>query len=410
MGIAMLKNESLLLKMAIDKKVNNNGLFDDDENCIDDIYGKDFIKSLQTLNEWVRRVPHVLPFPLIEVNKDRRGRMNYINAIFDVMSAVALNVSIDNQFKSQLWMEVSPMAKEIIEATTEWLISIEKKDAYFFNELSTNNFQIYKIMNILEQEEVKKYVNELSLVIRKRLMSKSSIDSNYKYQKNSTKRFKQMMRVAQQAYSKHASILLIRLDWGYKPQMPDLRGKFVSNEDYVERFLEVAGYRKKMLKILREMFGEDIAFFSWKIECASVKGLHIHWFIGLNGAKHQDRINVAKAIADKWDGVIGNQYAYTWNVNALQKHDEAILKVIGYSDPKLWDIVGGYADYLTKVDYLVRTRTPQGMRSFGCTKLETRQRTVKKGPKRSKDMPALEMLKVRGAFKSAPIQSKKMGA
>src|SRR5690606_23667526 len=108
---------------------------------------------------------------------------------------------------------------------------------------------------------------------------------------------------------RNSSILLIRLDWGYKYQVPDFRGKFDSYEDYAKRFLEVANYRKLMLKVLRDMFGDDIAFFAWKIECGSVKGLHIHWFIGLNGAKHQDRINIPKAIADKWDEVIGNQYA-----------------------------------------------------------------------------------------------------
>lgn len=407
----MINDNVLLSDSYLKKKINNNGLFDDDENCIDEIYGKDFIKSLNTLNEWVKRVPHELPFPLIESNKDLRGRRIYINAMFDVISAVALNVSLDRLLKIQQWMDVSPAAKDIVEAATEWLISIEKKDSSFFNAISTNHFKIYSIMNASEKNKVREYVNDLSVVIRKRLVAKSSIDSNYKFQKNATKRYKQMMRVAQQAFYKHSSILLIRLDWGCKRQVPDMRGAFVSNEDYVERFQVVAGYRKKMLKILREMYGDDIAFFAWKIECAYVKGLHIHWFIGLNGAKHQDRINVAKAIADQWDQEIRNQYAYTWNVNALQKQDEAILKVIDYSDPKLWDIVGGYVDYLTKVDYLVRTRTPQGMRSFGCTKLEARQPKTKKGPKRSKSMPTLEMHKVRRAFRRERIQSaKKVGA
>ena len=43
----------------------------------------------------------------------------------------------------------------------------------------------------------------------------------------------------------------------------------------------------------------------------------------------------------------------------MQKHEEAILRVIDYSDPLLWRIVGGgYVDYLTKVDYFVKLQTP----------------------------------------------------
>lgn len=406
MSTKVVKCQTDLLK----KKINNYGIADADEDQIDETYSKDFFKSLLTINEWVKRVPHELPFPCTRVGKDIRGRNQYTNAIFDVMSSVSRKILHDTSLDIQQWMDISPVAADIIKATSDWLILIDKNDTDFFNDLSIHNLQLYRISSPSEQEKVKKYINDLSLEIRKKLMSKCSIDSNYRYRKNATKRYKQLMNVVQQAFARNSSILLIRLDWGYKYQVPDFRGKFDSYEDYAKRFLEVANYRKLMLKVLRGMFGDDIAFFAWKIECGSVKGLHIHWFIGLNGAKHQDRINIPKAIADKWDEVIGNQYAYTWNVNAMQKHDEAILKVIDYSDPNLWAVVGGYADYLTKVDYLVRTRTPKGMRSFGCSKLEKVQSKPKRGPKRSKSMPELDMKKARRAFGRNTIKSaKKVG-
>ena len=148
-----------------------------------------------------------------------------------------------------------------------------------------------------------------------------------------------------------------------------------------------------MLNILRKMFKKDLVFFAWKIECAPIKGLHIHWLIGLNGAKYQDRINVPRAIAEKWDEKLGADGAYTRNPSTRQKHEEAILRVINYSDPLLWRILGGYADYLTKVDYLTRFRAPGKMHSFGCTKLKEITQ-YKKGPKRSKKMPKLDILAV----------------
>ena len=70
------------------------------------------------------------------------------------------------------------------------------------------------------------------------------------------------------------------------------------------RFRAVSEIREKMLKSLRKMFGDDLVFYAWKIECAPVKGLHIHWMIGLNGDKHQDRINVPRAIVAHWDEML----------------------------------------------------------------------------------------------------------
>src|SRR5690606_7899201 len=146
----------------------------------DETYSKDFFKSLLTINEWVKRVPHELPFPYTRVGKDIRGRNQYTNAIFDVMSSVSRKILHDTSLDIQKWMDISPVAADIIKATSDWLILIDKNDTDFFNDLSIHNLQLYRISSPSEQEKVKKYVNDLSLEIRKKLMSKCSIDSNYR--------------------------------------------------------------------------------------------------------------------------------------------------------------------------------------------------------------------------------------
>ena len=146
----------------------------------------------------------------------------------------------------------------------------------------------------------------------------------------------------------------------------------------------------------------------WKIECAPIKGLHIHWLIGLNGTKHQDRINVPKAIAQMWDAAVGNPDTYTWNLNAQQKNEDAILRVIDYSDPSLWPIVGGYAEYLTKVDYVVHLRTPERMHGFGSSKVP---KVVKRktGPKRSKPEQVVDPWAVRRPLRELNVAKASKG-
>ena len=190
----------------------------------------------------------------------------------------------------------------------------------------------------------------------------------------------------------------MRLDWGYKSTIPDRRGIFLSSQDFDQRFKVVCEYRDKQLKALRKKYKEDLVFYVWKIEYGPIKGLHIHWLIGLNGSKHQDRINVPKAICQMWDAIIDNTNTYTFNLSALQWQEDPILRVIDYSDPLLWPIVGGYAEYLTKVDYVVHLRAPKGMRAFGASKIP---KVVKRktGPKRSKPEQVVDPRAVRRSLR-----------
>lgn len=258
---------------------------------------------------------------------------------------------------------------------------------------------------LTEDDEIDAWLkayNNLAKTIRKALLASGMRDAVKNFRKNATKRYKHLMQVAEQCWRARSKNLLIRLDWGFKKTFPAIPIRFKSQEEFERSFTEVDGYRKAMLKILRRMFGKDLTFYAIKIECGEIKGIHMHWLIAVNGSEHQDRINVARKIATQWDTNIGDGKTYTFNVNALRGKEESGLRVIDYHDPELWEIVGRYADYLTKVDYTLKLRLPDKKHSFFCTKLKDMS-CKKTGPKRSFQMPRLNAVAVRGSQGGRPL-------
>lgn len=260
----------------------------------------------------------------------------------------------------------------------------------------------YKFMMGPEVDVASKVLNALAMTMRKVLLSSGMRETVKSYRRNATERYEQMMRVAEQRWGVHCKNLLIRLDWGYRKKYPAVRMRFTDQKEFEDLLLEVDGYRKEMLTILRRIFCKDLSFYVWKIECGDMKGIHIHWLIAVNGSKHQDRINVARHIADQWDANIGGGNTYTFNVNALPHAEASGLRVIDYKDPALYKIIGRYCDYLTKVDYTLKLRMPKGMRSLGCSKLLTTTK-IKPGPKRKFRLIKQKYSEVRGPQGGSPI-------
>lgn len=355
---------------------------------------------IQDVLEWTMRTPHVYPFNLgIAKEKYKYEIVVYQQSIFELIYEVSFLIERNIDISSECFVEINPAALVLLEGIKEWLTTKNKKvDEWVMHLIFEMTVNEFRTQADDVQFEIKKAVNDLTLFLNKKLKKAKGNRILHSFKRNSTECYKQLMLVGKQAWKQHSSVLLIRLDWGEPYRVPDMRAKFASQQDYETRFKQVSTVREKMLKILRKMFKDDLVFFAWKIECAPIKGLHIHWLIGLNGSKHQDRINVPRTIAQKWDEKPRADGAYTRNQSIRQKHEEAILRVINYSDPLLWRIMGGYADYLTKVDYLTRFRAPGKMRSFGCTKLKEISAS-KKGPKRSKKMSKLDMLAVRRPLK-----------
>lgn len=239
-------------------------------------------------------------------------------------------------------------------------------------------------------------INKIAIQMRAALRSKKVREKIKCFERNARDCSKQLLKVAVSSWSeKNNSNLLIRLDWGFCKSYPVVLPEFVSQEDFHAQCTEVGRFREIMLDVLQKMFGKDLAFYAWKIECGDVKGLHIHWLLAVNGNKYQDRINVPRRIGEAWDAAIGEK-GYTFNVNALDLRNEAGLRVLNYNDPELLEVLGRYCDYLTKLDLTLKLRLPKGMRSYG----SSRPHKVKKnkpGPARRYQMHMRNFPEIRGS-------------
>lgn len=239
-------------------------------------------------------------------------------------------------------------------------------------------------------------INRMVMQLRTALMSGKMRDRIKNFKRNSKDRYKHLMEVATTAWTrKNNKNLLIRLDYGFKKSYPVVLPEFMSQQDFHLQCAEMCRIREKMLNILRKLFGEDLSFYAWKIECGDEKGLHIHWLLAVNGNKHQDCINVPRRICDAWTAAIGADNGHAFNVHTLNSAARSGLRVIGYDDPELLDVLGAYCDYLTKIDYTLKFRMPKGMRAFGCSKL-VKVKKKKPGPARKHQMHIKNFMKVRG--------------
>lgn len=238
-------------------------------------------------------------------------------------------------------------------------------------------------------------LNGLATQLRSALLSSGAQEAAKNFRRNATERYRHLMRVAEQQWKKHCKILLIRLDWGFRKTYPAYRIRFKTQSDFERQMAEVDSYRRQMLRILKKTFKQELALYAWKLECGDIKGIHIHWLIGLDASEHQDGRSVGRQIAKSFDTQVGNGKSYTFNINGKRGAGASGLRVIDYHDPELWVILGRYCDYLTKVDYTLKLRMPGRMRSFGCSKLKSTSRRSSPGPKRRFTMPPLNFSQVR---------------
>lgn len=246
-----------------------------------------------------------------------------------------------------------------------------------------------------EIDAVVKEYNSLASQMRQSALSNGMRKKVKSFRRNGTRNYKQAMACMKQMQEQHKQVLLNRLDWSPLKKDPLTPVEKMSQDEFLAAFSNIANARKLMTKYLRKTFKEHLFFYAWKIEFGLIKGFHIHWLIGLNGAKYRDRINVGFHIAKEWDKNLFNNTSHTHNVNALPTREAVGLKVVHYADPHAGYFFGHHADYLSKVDYTMRLRLPKGRHAFGCTKLK-KPRKNKTGPARHYEISTYDVHAVRG--------------
>lgn len=392
-----MKSNYVMHNSVVHKNILLEYAKDDDEDHLPGFEGPGMKRALDELIQHLIKHNYKEPF---RSNDHKLKKSKYISkfaaALITLVDEVGTQLLQDKDRGVWSFLDVNPRIAGIIETTCVFLLKKDSQDGGAENcVLLGMGMPEFLTLNACELQLVQSVLNELALALRKIILKKGMLDAVKNYRKNATKRYVQVMRVTHRVWKKFSKILLIRLDWGLRQSIPDLRATFKDQKDFEDKLMEVTEYRDAMLKLLKKRYGSDLAFYFWKIEFGAQRGLHLHWMIGLNGSKHQYRIRAARAIAEMWEAVIDNEKSYIWNVNAIQSTDEPILRVIDYHDPLLWEIVGVYADYLTKVDYFLKLRMPGNMHSFGGTQLRN-ESCKKRGPKRSKTMTEADIKQVRG--------------
>lgn len=232
-------------------------------------------------------------------------------------------------------------------------------------------------------DEVVDGLNSFVLQLKEALNKYELREDVKNFYRNSNDRYLKLMKVATQAWDENCKNVLIRIDWGFYKKNPPMPPRLKNEDEINADFMLVDSKRKLMLKRLKKMYGDDISFYAWKIECGFDKGLHIHWLIALNGSKHKDAWFHAKEIVADWNANVCDETCYAWNVCDLYKNktNDKYLRNLDYRDPELPNILNTYVSYLTKLDVTMKLRAPNGYRSFGCSKLKNLSEK-KPGPER----------------------------
>ena len=230
-------------------------------------------------------------------------------------------------------------------------------------------------------DEVIERLNNFVLKLKEKLTNSELREEIKNFYRNSKERYFQLMQVALQAWDIRCKNVLIRIDWGFFKKNPPMPPRFKTEAEINQDFSKVDAIRKLMIKRLKNMFGNDISFYAWKIECGYDKGLHIHWLIALNGSKYKNTWFNTEAIVNDWNQHVCGEDSYACNVSGFCESDSKYLRNIDHRDEDLPNILSTYAKYITKLDITMKLRAPDGFRTFGCSKLR-KLRTSKPGPMR----------------------------
>ncbi|KGH28585.1 YagK/YfjJ domain-containing protein [Comamonas testosteroni] len=231
-------------------------------------------------------------------------------------------------------------------------------------------------------DEIVDGLNKFVLQLKEALNKDNLHEEIKSFYRNSKERYCHLMKVALQAWEINCKNILLRIDWGFHAENPRMPFRLKTDQEINEDFTAVDMKRNLMLKRLQKMFGKDLSFYAWKIECGFNKGLHIHWLIALNGSKYLNPYFHSKAITDDWNQCVCGDDSYAWNVLGMCQRDSKYLRNIDYHDEDLVKILSTYSNYLTKLDVTMKLRAPEGFRTFGCSKLKKLDKN-KPGPKRS---------------------------
>ena len=265
------------------------------------------------------------------------------------------------------------------------LNKIEEKEREYIKERNQSFIQQVIDLRFLPSykcQEVVDCLNSFTQELRDALRHERMRERVKSFERNARERSKKFLQGCEYAINRHSKILSIRLDTtSHKKNHDDEDRNQYTNEKFLEDCKTIEHHRNLFIKHIQHTFRHHLAFYAWKLEYGVTRGLHIHWFIILNGNKFQDRINIALNLGEHWvENITGGAGTY-FNVNSISNKYPNVLRVVHHSELDTREHFERIAKYLTKTDFLIKIALPGNMRSFGCSK-SVKTLSAKRGPKR----------------------------
>ncbi|MEG0007336.1 MAG: inovirus-type Gp2 protein [Aeromonas sp.] len=157
-------------------------------------------------------------------------------------------------------------------------------------------------------------------------------------------------------FLKHAKLLFIRLDLGYKEKVYCRLTPETAMED-----------RRRYLDIIKRKFPGLVGYI-WKMEYGQDRYFHMHTVFIFNGARHQQDRSLGRLLGEHWEEYTNDLGTYFNCAHLREQYQEWGNDGIGMvhcDDEKKQKKLFKALEYLTKNDELMLATLPSGRRTFG---------------------------------------------
>jgi hypothetical protein len=212
-------------------------------------------------------------------------------------------------------------------------------------------------------DRVLRRLNTAARALCARLRSTSNRMHYSDFRRNAQKRFHSIVRYMHACMRKRSNLTVLRLDL----HMDEVTASLSKGSDRIpkKQIDEVSRLREKFTHHLKRHFGNGLIGYIGKVEAGADRGLHIHFVIFLDAAKHQQDVSITKALGETWRNIITKGRGNYFNCNAekcLYKH--LAIGKINTNSPE--SIIGlrFIAAYLSLGELFAKANFPKNFRSL----------------------------------------------
>lgn len=161
-------------------------------------------------------------------------------------------------------------------------------------------------------------------------------------------------------FERYSRLLVLRLDIGYSLS-------YLQSQSWVMSLGRVKKDFSVFLRLLnRGRLKDTLCGYIWKLEFGPSKQYHYHVMIFLDGAKHQEDINLCEELGEIWKGKVTAGDGVYFNCNRKKyRYRRKGIGMVAWNDTAAVDNVKWAGEYLVKKDLLIRPNLLDKERTFG---------------------------------------------